>query len=310
MSGLMDANKFGQLAQKIAPQCKLLDICELTGGVSARVTVLTVLQPDGKTKKMVVREYGTADPQRNSMIAADEFRLLRILQTAGLPVPMPYYFDQSGSIFPTPYIVIEYIEGGTEFAPSSLAGFIRQLAAHLVKIHSIDGRNPDLGFLPDQNQKYSERSREWSTKLQATFDESQVWHVLEQTWPLPQPNPSVLLHGDFWPGNILWREDRIVAIVDWEDAAIGDPLADVANARLEILWAFGLDAMHSFTRHYRSLTNINFTNLAYWDLRVALHTASKLGGWGLDDATERAMREGQRLFVDRALYKIANPSSR
>jgi aminoglycoside phosphotransferase (APT) family kinase protein len=40
----------------------------------------------------------------------------------------------------------------------------------------------------------------------------------------------VLLHGDFWPGNALWRDGALVAILDWEDAAIGDPLADVANA--------------------------------------------------------------------------------
>ena len=64
----------------------------------------------------------------------------------------------------------------------------------------------------------------------------------------------MLLHGDFWPGNILWRYGQLVAVIDWEDAALGDPLADVANSRLEILWAFGIDAMQSFTHYYQSLT--------------------------------------------------------
>jgi aminoglycoside phosphotransferase (APT) family kinase protein len=36
-------------------------------------------------------------------------------------------------------------------------------------------------------------------------------------------------------------------VLDWEDAAIGDPLADVANVRLELLWARGIEAMEPFT---------------------------------------------------------------
>jgi hypothetical protein len=43
-----------------------------------------------------------------------------------------------------------------------------------------------------------------------------------------------------------------MAVIDWEDAAIGDPLADVANARLELTWAIGLEAMEDFIRQYGS----------------------------------------------------------
>ena len=70
--------------------------------------------------------------------------------------------------------------------------------------------------------------------------------LLEEVWPLSQQNRSVLLHGDFWPGNILWRDGQIVGVIDWEDAAFGDPLADIANTRLELLWAFGVEAMRQF----------------------------------------------------------------
>ena len=61
-----------------------------------------------------------------------------------------------------------------------------------------------------------------------------------------------------------------MAVIDWEDAALGDPLADVANSRLEILWAFGIAAMIGCTRQYRSMTAVDFANLPYWDLCVAL----------------------------------------
>ncbi len=41
----------------------------------------------------------------------------------------------------------------------------------------------------------------------------------------------MLLHGDLWPGNVLWQDGRLVAVVDWEDGAVGAPLIDVASAR-------------------------------------------------------------------------------
>ncbi|MGT5522875.1 phosphotransferase family protein, partial [Escherichia coli] len=88
----------------------------------------------------------------------------------------------------------------------------------------------------------------------------------EAAWPFYQQNKSVLLHGDFWPGNVLWKDGQLVAVIDWEDAQIGDPLADLGNSRLEILWASGSEAMHSFTRHYQAMTDIDFSNLPYWDL--------------------------------------------
>jgi aminoglycoside phosphotransferase (APT) family kinase protein len=42
-------------------------------------------------------------------------------------------------------------------------------------------------------------------------------------------------------------------VIDWEDAAIGCPLADLANARLELLWAAGGEAMEEFTRRYTAM---------------------------------------------------------
>ena len=121
-----------------------------------------------------------------------------------------------------------------------------------------------------------------------------------------EPPKPVLLHGDFWPGNVLWRDGRLAAVIDWEDATLGDPLADLAISRLEILWAFGIDAMFRFTHHYQSITPFDFANLAYWDLCAALRPASKIAEWGLDDMTEKAMREGHRLFVAQAFEMLSD----
>jgi aminoglycoside phosphotransferase (APT) family kinase protein len=305
MAESKEDKKFELLIEKLAPQSKLLRKWELTGGVSAQVTALEIEQPGGQTKKMIVRQHGEVDLKRNPQIAADEFRLLQLLQSAGLATPRPYHLDQSGKIFSTPYVVIEYIEGKPEFAPANVTDLIFQLATHLSRIHSVNYSNLDLSFLPKQAQIYAEKLRERPANVDESLDEGHIRDVLEAVWPLSQRNTSVLLHGDFWPGNILWRDGQLVAVIDWEDAAFGDPLADLANSRLEMLWAFGTDAMHTFTHHYQSMAAINLTNLPYWDLCASLRPISQIARWGLDDITEKTMKEGLAWFIIQALEKLS-----
>jgi aminoglycoside phosphotransferase (APT) family kinase protein len=297
--------KFAQLVGAIDPQAKLLRAWELKGGVSAQVTALEIERPDRQAQKMIVRQHGPADLQSNPQIAADEFRLLQILQSAGLPIPAPYYVDQSGQIFPTPYIVIEYIEGASEFALDAVANLIPQLAAQLAQIHSIHPSSAGIAFLPQQAQRYARKLSQRPAKLDRSLQEGRIRERLESIGPVSQHNPNRLLHGDFWPGNLLWKNGRLVGVIDWEDAAIGDPLADVANTRLEILWAFGLDAMHRFTHDYQSIAPIDFTNLPLWDLFAALRPAGKLSEWAADELAEQRMRERHQLFVEQALEKLA-----
>ncbi len=254
---------------------------------------------------MIVRQHGEVDLKQNPRVAADEFKLLQLLHSFGLATPTPFHFDQSSEIFSAPYVVIEYIEGKTEFAPSNLPDLILQLATHLSRIHNIDCSNLDLSFLPKQEKIYADKLRERPTKVDESLDEGHIRDVLESVWPFPQRNASVLLHGDFWPGNILWRNGQLVAVIDWEDAQVGDPLADVANSRLEILWAFGIDAMQSFTDQYQSMTPLDFTDLPYWDLCAALRRVAQIAHWGLDDTTERTMRERHRWFVTQAFGKLS-----
>ena len=107
------------------------------------------------------------------------------------------------------------------------------------------------------------------------------------------------------PATCLWRDGRLVGVIDWEDAARGDPLADLANSRLEILWAFGDDAMHDFTRRYAALTPIDGSNLPYWDLYAALRHIPHIRAIAADDAAAEAqLRERHRLFVAQAFERL------
>jgi len=117
--------------------------------------------------------------------------------------------------------------------------------------------------------------------------------------------PGVLLHGDLWPGNVLWRDARIAAIVDWEDAAIGDPLRDLAVARLELLWAYGREEMDEFTEQYRgACPSLDFAALPERDLEAAERLAPQLPSWRLDPDAETRMRERSEDFAADARQRL------
>jgi len=306
MTDPQDTGAFARLARKIAPDSTLLRAETLHGGVSARVTAIELQHADGQTQKLIVRQHGAADLARNPQVAADEFALLRIVHDAGVPAPAPVYLDQSGEIFETPVVVLEYIEGETVFALADAPDLLPQFAWHLAAIHRIDCAARDITFLPDHAAHWGEIIGNRPARLDDSLSEGRIRDALEVAWPWTQRNPSGLLHGDYWPGNILWRDGRLVGIVDWEDAAIGDPLADIAISRLDLLWAFGADAMERFTREYAAVAPIDFTNLSYWDLCAALRPAGRLGDWASDEAAEARMRERHGLFVAQALEQLSS----
>lgn len=272
----------------------------MSGGVSAEVTALEFETENGERRKAVARRHGPVDLARDPQIAEHEFRLLQIVTAAGIPAPTPLWVEGAGDLFATPILVVSYVEGETDFDPVDLHGCLRQLAAALVQIHSIDLSKADLDFLPSISQQIDPPP----AQLDESLSEGKIRAALTFMSP-PQPRTPVLLHGDFWPGNVLWQAGRLAAVIDWEDAALGDPLADVANARLEILWAFGHEAMAYFSQHYQSITEQDFNELPYWDLHAALRPAGKLEGWGLAPEIMQNMIQRHQHFVEQAIENMS-----
>ena len=105
------------LARKVEPRSRLLRTWAMAGGVSAQVSGLEIETADGRTEKLVVRRHGAADLRRNPHVAADEFKLLQLLQSAGLPVPAPRCLS-------TPCLVVDYVEGEPGPAVAHETGFV------------------------------------------------------------------------------------------------------------------------------------------------------------------------------------------
>jgi aminoglycoside phosphotransferase (APT) family kinase protein len=307
-----ETHQFERVVHQIDPHSTLLRTWALQGGISAQMTALEMRLANGQSQKLIVRRPGEQTLQRNPQAAADEFQILQMMQSFGVTAQTPYYLDQSGEIFAEPYLVLEYIEGQPDYAPAHVTDFVLQMAAQLAKIHQANGAEIDLSFLPKQAERLARAFQERPANLDHSLHEGRIRQLLEAVWPLPQVNEPVLLHGDFWPGNLLWKEGNLVAVLDWEDAEVGEPLVDFAISRLDLLWILGIDAMQAFTHHYQSLTRFDFTYLPYWDLCAALRPASRIAEWaegwaelGRNDITEQTMRAGHKWFITQAFEKLA-----
>lgn len=299
VTGSEQREAFELLATRIHPEGKLLRTWELEGGVTAEVTAFEIARPDGGTERLVARRQGS-----RRLPAGHEFRLLQLLSAHRVPAPRPRYLDAGGEIFSAPCVVVDYVDGRPGPASAEEAEFLRQFTTALAGIHRVDRSTANVSFLPEL-----ELDAEVRRHARVDGADAHVRHALEAAPPLARRNASVLLHGDFWPGNTLWKNGRLVAVVDWEDAAVGDPIVDVANARLELLWALGEEAMEEFTRRYRvMMPGVDLTDLPHWELRADLRLSPRIADWGLDEATERTMRAGREAFVAQALERLTQPA--
>lgn len=272
---------YARLADRIVPGSTLVRRRPLAGGVSAQVEALELALPDGVHRQVVLRRHGAAEWKELAPdVTATEFELLRALAGAGMAVPEPLFLDRSGELLGSPLFVMELVAGTTELESAALPDALRKMAEYLQRLHTLQLRLPALPRGEDPV----------SGALAYVPEDAPVRAALQAIGSLEPKNAPALLHGDFWPGNILWNGGRIAAVIDWEDAALGDPLSDLACCRLELLWRYGADAKEAFTGHYRSLAPIDWRHLPFWELYAASAAAAFMGEWGLDPQREADMR--------------------
>jgi aminoglycoside phosphotransferase (APT) family kinase protein len=296
------------LLRAARPDWRLVRAWPLPGATSSQVSAIEAESADGQHATLVLRQYGAANLKSDPHAAQTEYRLLQLLSAAGQPVPRPFLADESRAILPGPFLLQELIDGEPVDEPADLTDFTGQLAAALAGVHNCGFARAEVAFLADVRDDFARKTGTGPVHPDEYLREAEVLAELEDRWPPAPVNRPVVLHGDYWPGNVLWRDGRIAGIIDWEDALFGDPLADLAITRLEIGWFFGQNASRTLTDQYLALRGeVDPATLPLWDLRAALRACRfDLQAWGLPAGKLASMRARHRAFIDSALRGLAN----
>jgi aminoglycoside phosphotransferase (APT) family kinase protein len=183
---------------------------------------------------------------------AAEFHVLGRAHAAGLPVPEPLHLDPQGSDLGAPGFLMAEIPGGraaSPFEPDSYGAAAAEtgkaLFTALGRLHALVPDAADRAALPHQDA--AGRLAHWKAEIAAhrlrpepIADAACRW--LEANIP-PSSGPEAIVHGDFRSGNFLVDDhNRLIAVLDWEMAHIGDPMEDLAWA-MDPLWGHGMEGV-------------------------------------------------------------------
>ena len=314
------AEAIAAIVARIEPLSTVVATATLPGGLSSWMTTVEVERPDGSRHRLVIRRGRRPDAERFTLPFGVEFDLLGHLAAHGIPVAQPRVFDDSGRILPQAFVVLDFVPGSTRFTTDDQVGMAIQMADVLAAIHHLDATSASLPVLP----LHADRMQEWvitdllRREPDSSLREDLVRHHLDRHWP-PPATELCLLHGDYFPGNLVWDGDVIAAVIDWEAAALGDPMADIATTRLDLRWAYGAEIAERFTDRYVTVTGRSTATLPVWELVVSLRPAGAVSLWATDmvahgrpDITSARMRSEQHAYVDNALQRLdaaANPDS-
>ena len=253
------------------------------------------LSCSGQPFAAILQSHGPRDRQLNPNIARDEFRLLRLLYDAGLLVPRPLLLLDD---LTPPAFLTACVEGETLVSAADFPALPERLARILFQIHTCGLATHQLSFLPNLRDRLSENIGNNGS------GDCVLRQCLRQALPHIGFNQPTLLHGDFWLGNLLWRGGELAAIVDWEDAMFGDPLADLGKSRLELLWSLGEAAMERYTECYLRLNpNLDVSALPFWELYGASRLAH-FDSFAPDAAAAERMHAQYEAFVEAALARL------
>jgi aminoglycoside phosphotransferase (APT) family kinase protein len=251
----------------------------MRGGISSSVYLVKIRTSDGDRRAVVVRRYGEYWQRTDPAASGREFKLLTELAETSFPAPKPLLLDAEGGLFGAPTVVMTRLPGRPLLAPADLRGYLEQMATRLAELHAVP--TTGLDFLPDQRTMVN---RTLGSRP-ATDDPLQhaVWDAALDEWArvAQLPHRHVLVHGDYWPGNLLWLRGRLVGVVDWEQPRLGDPTKDVATCRGDLAVLFGMPAADDFLALYEAAAGQAVTYLRFWDLWISTEAVREMPDWAV-----------------------------
>lgn len=269
---------------------------------------LTYLLRDSSGREMVIRRPPQGDllPKAHDMWR--EYRIIDGLWPTAVPVAEPIAFCDDRAICDTHFYVMGKVEGEALYSGEVVSAWLDEPARRragemfvdvLAALHSIDPADVGLAELGRPDGYVARQLKTWYGSWNASIeyaqhDEPRVHelHALLSS-QIPEQGPGRIVHGDYGPHNSLFsRTGEVLAVLDWEIATLGDPLADFAyslNAWTEPgdAGVYGADpptALPGFpsraelTERYAAATGADLSQLAFYRSFNSFKTACILHG--------------------------------
>ncbi len=169
-----------------------------------------------------------------------EARVLRAL-AGRARVPAVLAVCEDPAVIGAPFYVMERVDGHvvTSAVPAELDApddrrrMGTELVDALVEVHAADWRAAGLegfgkpvGYLDRQLRRFGGLWEHNRTRDVPAVERVGAWLAANR----PESGPATVVHGDFRLGNVMLAPAapaRVTAVLDWEMATIGDPLADL-----------------------------------------------------------------------------------
>uniref|UniRef100_UPI0035902B65 acyl-CoA dehydrogenase family member 10 isoform X2 n=1 Tax=Myxine glutinosa TaxID=7769 RepID=UPI0035902B65 len=170
-----------------------------------------------------------------------EFRVMKALGEAGVPVPKMVTLCEDSSVLDTPFYLMEYVHGHI-FKDPSLPGLSAEVRSDiyqaavstLCQIHSVNFHAIGLEDYGKSGDYIGRQVHTWTKQYRSS--ETQRIPGMERLieWlptHLPKNITTTVVHGDYRIDNLIFDPEKakVLAVLDWELSTLGDPLSDVAT---------------------------------------------------------------------------------
>ncbi|MES1926986.1 phosphotransferase family protein [Salinisphaera sp. T31B1] len=211
----------------------------------------------GQSNPTYFLETGTGERQRRYVLRKQppgeilpsahridrEYRVMSALANApDVPVPTMRLYCDDADVIGTPFYVMDYVAGRVFSAPAlpALAASDRRRVYHalvdtMAALHAVDVEAAGLTTFGRPNGYVERQIERWRSQYEASAQATDPAMDQLGQWlgdHIPADTRPAIAHGDFRIGNLLLAPDlsNVAAILDWELATIGHPIADLAYA--------------------------------------------------------------------------------
>jgi aminoglycoside phosphotransferase (APT) family kinase protein len=296
MSSTLDRQALGRWLQRHFPKAgAALHIESISGGQSNPTFFV-----NWSGHRLVLRKKPTGPILPGAHAVEREFRVLSALAATPVPVPRALRLETDPEVLGTPFYVMERLDGRV-FADASLPGLSRDerraiyfaMAETLATLHKVVPEQIGLADFGRPGNYFERQFTRWSGQYRdspgpriAALDRLLDW--LPANMP-PDDGDSAIAHGDFRLGNLMFHpaEPKVIAVLDWELATLGHPLADLG---------FCVMHWHSSPQEYGGILGLD---------QIALGIPSRAEFIGQYYATARPTASLQPFHIAFALFRFA-----